>query len=63
MLQIAAQELHYLGLGTFLSVCRLQAFDVEDAPNVVIATELQQNPWYIGNERGPGHCGSGVPVA
>jgi hypothetical protein len=43
MQQIDDQEFHYLGLGTFPSVCRLRAFNVEDAPTVVIATELQQN--------------------
>jgi hypothetical protein len=44
MQQIADQEFHYLGLGTFSSICRLRAFEVEDALTVVIATELPHNP-------------------
>ena len=44
MQQTTDQEFHYLGLGTFPSVCRLRAFEAEDAPTVVIATELPQNP-------------------
>lgn len=43
MPQIADQEFHYLGLGTFPSVCRLRAFEVEEAPTLVIATELPHN--------------------
>ena len=44
MQQIADQEFNYLGLGTFPSVCRLCAFEIEDAPTVVIATEVAHNP-------------------
>ena len=44
MQQIINEEFPYMGLGTFPSVCRLRAFEVEDAPTVVIATELPQNP-------------------
>ncbi len=44
MQQIADQEFAYLGLGIFTSVCRLRAFEVDETPTVVIATELSQNP-------------------
>jgi hypothetical protein len=44
MQQITDQAFHYLGLGTFPSVCLLRAFDVEDSPTVIIATELPHNP-------------------
>ena len=44
MQQSIDEEFRYMGLGTFPSVCRLRAFEVDDAPIVVIATEHQQNP-------------------